>query len=47
MEGADKITLPKMISRLLPIKSIFLGVVARLIPYCDFDGCILLERVSD
>ena len=45
-EGADKIVFPKMLSRRFPIKSMFMGVVGRPIPHRNFDGKILLERVS-
>ena len=45
-KGADKIVLPKMLSWRFPVKSIFIGVVGRPIPYHNFDGKIFLERVS-
>ena len=45
-EGADKIVIPKMRSRRFPVKSMFMGVVARPRPQHNFDGKILLERVS-
>ena len=44
--GVDIITHPKIVSRRYPIKSMFLGVVGRPIPYRGFDGKVLLERVS-
>ena len=38
--------LPKMLSQRFPVKSMFMGVVGRPIPYHNFDGKIFLERVS-
>ena len=45
-DGADEYRRPKIISRRFPVKSMFLGVVGRPIPHRQFDGRILLERVS-
>ena len=36
----------KMISRRFPIKTMFMGVVARPIPHRRFGGKVLMERVS-
>ena len=44
--GVERVSTPKKISRRFPIKSMFLGVVTRPIPHRNFDGRILLERVS-
>ena len=45
--GADKLLLPKMMSRRFPIKLIFLGVVVRPLAHKGFDGKILLEQVGE
>ena len=47
VDGADKFIRPKMRSRRFPIKSMFMGVVGRPIPHREFDGKIMLERVSE
>ena len=44
--GLEHVSTPKIISRQFPIKSKFLGVVSRPIPHRNFDGRILIERVS-
>ena len=44
--GDDFIPQPKIRSRRFPIKCMFMGVVGRPIPERNFDGKILLERVS-
>ena len=36
----------KIMSRRFPVKSMFLGVIGRLIPHRAFTGKILLERLS-
>ena len=47
IKGADIVIQPKMNLWQDPVKSIFLGEVARPLTYRNFDGLILLERVSD
>ena len=48
-KGADRVKIPKMRNRQYPVKSMFLGVVAR--PRIDlpsmFDGRVFLKRVSE
>ena len=45
-EGAERISLPKILYRKFMVKSIFLCVVARPITHRNFDVCIWLKRVS-
>ena len=45
--GDDFLLLPKMRSRRFPVKSMFMGVIARPREDRNFDGKILLERVSE
>ena len=46
-EGAAKLIRLEMCSSRFPFKSIFMGVVARPLPHRNFDGKIMLERVSE
>ena len=46
-DGADKLVRSKMRSRRFPIKCMFMGVITRPLPRRNFDGKILLERVSE
>ena len=46
-DEADKFIRPKMRSRRFPIKSMFMGVVGRPIHHRQFNGKILLERISE
>ena len=45
-DGEDMLVRPKMRSRRFPVKSMFMGVVARPRPDKNFDGKVFLERVS-
>ena len=45
--GSDFIPAPKMRSRRFPVKSMFIGVVARPQPAKGFNGRIHLERISE
>ena len=45
-EGADFVPMPKIRSHRFPVKAMFMGVVARPVANKNFDGKILLERVS-
>ena len=44
--NVDKAKKPKMYSRRFPVKTMFLGVVARPVKHRNFDGKILLERIA-
>ena len=44
--GAEKLTRPKMRNRCYPVKAMFMGVVACPRKDKNFDGKILMERVS-
>ena len=45
-DGTEKISLPKILYRHFPIKSMLLGLVARPISRRKFDSSILPKRVS-
>jgi len=45
-EGADEVAAPKCLSCRFPVKAMFMGVVARPRPEHNFDGTIMLKRVS-
>ena len=44
--GSDVVVQPKMRNGPHPVKVMSMGVVANLIPLCNFDGKIFLERIS-
>ena len=47
LEGAENVIKPKMRSMCFPLRSMFMGVVARLLPHRNVNGKIMLERVSE